>query len=207
MLIERIIVVASLLWAAALLLWQLARAWGGGRRDYSKRAGSPFRGVLYNFTVAMTPGHKEAIRNHPFKFIIGLTMHIGVGISIAKVLILLVKPDMPPLAPIPLGAFLGLTAAAALFLFIRRFFSPNLRKMSAFDDYLASFVTLAYLAAGSLHEFGLLGAGVFLLVDAAAAFYIPMGKLRHVLFCPIARFDLGRRLGFRGTLPANSARR
>jgi hypothetical protein len=100
---------------------------------------------------------------------------------------------------------LGLTAAAALFLFVRRFFSPNLRKMSAFDDYLASFATMTYLAVGSLHEFGLVSAGVFLLVDAAAIFYIPLGKLRHVLFCPVARFDLGRRLGFRGTLPAKNS--
>jgi len=204
MLIERIIVVVSLLWAAALLLWQLAKARGGGRRDYSKRAGNPLKGVLYNFTVAMTPGHKEAIRNHPFKFLIGMTMHVGVGVALAKVLLLLVIPDMPPLAPLPLGGFLGLSALAALYLLIRRFLAPNLRAMSAFDDYLASLVTMVYLAAAALHEFGLLDAGVFLLVDAAATFYIPMGKLRHVLFCPVARFDLGRRLGFRGTLPAKN---
>jgi hypothetical protein len=131
-------------------------------------------------------------------------MHIGVGIAILKVLVLLVKPDMPPLAPIPLGTFLALTAFAALFLFVRRFFSANLRKISAFDDYLASFATMAYLTAASLHEFGLLGPGLFLLIDAAATFYIPLGKLRHVLFCPVARFDLGRRLGFRGTFPVNN---
>jgi hypothetical protein len=204
MLIERIIVVVSLVWAAALLLWQLARAWGGGRKDYSARAGSTSKGVLYNFTVAMSPGHKEVIRNHPFKFIVGMTMHVGVGLAIIKVLILLVNPNIPPLAPIPLGVLLALTAAAALFLFARRFFSANLRKMSAFDDYLASFATLAYLTAASLHEFGLLDSSAFLLADAAATFYIPLGKLRHVLFCPISRLDLGRRLGFRGTFPTST---
>lgn len=206
MLIERIIVVASLIWAAALLLWQLARAWGGGRKDYAASGGSTVKGVLYNFTAAMSPGHKEVIRNHPFKFIVGMTMHVGIGLAILKVLILLVNPKILPLAPVPLGSFLALTAAAALFLFIRRFFSPNLRKMSAFDDYLASFATLAYLTAASLHEFGLLGPGAFLLMNAAATFYIPLGKLRHVLFCPISRLDLGRRLGFRGTFPTGNSR-
>ena len=39
------------------------------------------------------------------------------------------------------------------------------------------------------------------LVVAASAFYLPLGKLRHVLFCPVARLDLGRRLGYRGTYP------
>jgi hypothetical protein len=199
--LERIVAAAGIIWAAALLGFQLLRAWGGGRRDYSARAGNPLRGVLYNFTAAMSPAHKETIRNHPFKFAVGLAMHVGVGVAVIKVLALLIKPDAPPWAPIPVGGLLALTAAAALFLFARRLLSPNLRAMSAFDDYLASAATLACLAVASLHEFGLVTAGFFLLVDAAATFYLPLGKLRHVLFCPVSRLDLGRRMGYRGTYP------
>jgi len=199
--VERIIAAAGMAWAAALLVAQLLLAWGGGRRDYSARAGSPLRGVLYNFSAAMTPAHKEAISNHPFKFAVGLVMHVGVGVAIIKILVLLIKPDAPAAAPIPVGGFLALAAAAALYLFVRRVLSPNLRTMSSFDDYLASLVTLAFLAVASLHEFGLLHAGAFLPAGAAAAFYVPLGKLRHALFCPVARLDLGRRLGYRGTYP------
>jgi hypothetical protein len=200
--IERIIVVFSLVWAAALLLWQLLAAWGGGRKDYSERAGSPGRGVLYNFTAAMSPAYKEAARHHPFKFAVGMVMHAGVAFAIVKILVILVRPETPPLAPVPLGGFLGLTAAAALFLLVRRFLSPNLRPISSFDDYFAAFATVIYLGAAFLHEFGMVNAGALLLIDAGAIFYIPLGKLRHVLFCPVARFDLGRRLGYRGTFPA-----
>ncbi len=200
--VERIFVAASVVWAAAWLGVQLFQAWGGGRRDYSARAGSPLRGVWYNLSVAMTPAHKEAIRNYPFKFAVGLAMHVGIGVSALKIFILLIRPGAGPLAPVPVGGFLALTAAAALFLFVRRFLSPNLREMSSFDDYLAPIVTLAYLAAASLHEFGLLGPGAFLLADAAATFYLPLGKLRHVLFCPVSRLNLGWRLGYRGTYPA-----
>lgn len=199
--VERIIAAAGMVWAAALLVAQLLLAWGGGRRDYSAPAGSRLRGVLYNFSAAMTPAHKEAIRNHPFKFAVGLAMHAGVGVAIFKIIVLLIRPDLPPLAPVPVGGLLALAAAAALYLFVRRFFSPNLRAMSAFDDYLASLVTLAFVTFAALHEFGLLTAGVFLLADAAATFYLPLGKLRHVLFCPVSRLDLGRRLGYRGTYP------
>jgi hypothetical protein len=200
--IERIIAAAGMVWAAALLGAQLLLAWGGGRRDYSARAGSSLKGVLYNFSAAMTPAHKEAISNHPFNFTVGLVMHVGVGVAIFKILVVLIKPDAPPSAPIPAGGFLALAAAAALYLFVHRFLSPNLQTMSVFDDYLASFVTLTYLAVASLHEFGLLNGGAFLLVDAAASFYLPLGKLRHVLFCPVSRLDLGGRLGYRGTYPA-----
>lgn len=205
--VERIIAAASLAWAAALLLGQLLLAWGGGRRDYGARAGSRLRGVLYNFSAAMAPAHKETIRNHPFKFAVGLVMHVGVGVAVIKVLALLIKPDAPPWAPIPVGGLLALTAAAALFLFVRRLLSPNLRAMSAFDDYLASAATLAYLGVASLHEFGLVTGGFFLLAAAAVTFYLPLGKLRHVLFCPVSRLDLGRRLGYRGTYPPPRAAR
>lgn len=200
--IERIIVASSVVWAAALLLWRLATVWGGGRKDYSARAGSPARGVLYNFTTAMSPAHKEAARLHPFKFTVGLVMHVGVALAVVKVLVILVKPETLPLAPVPLGGFLGLATAAALFLFVRRFFSPNLRPISVFDDYFAAFVTTLFLGAASLHEFRVVTTGAFLLIGAGATFYVPLGKLRHVLFCPVARFDLGRRLGYRGTFPA-----
>jgi hypothetical protein len=199
---ERLVVAASLVWAAAWLGTQLLRAWGGGRRDYSARAGNPFRGVWYNFSVAMTPAHKEAIRNYPFKFAVGLAMHVGIAVSTLKILILLVKPGAGPLAPVPAGGFLAVSAAAALFLFARRFLSPNLRGMSAFDDYFASFATFAFLAVAAGHEFGLVSGGAFLLGAAAATFYVPLGKLRHVLFCPVSRLNLGWRLGYRGTYPA-----
>jgi nitrate reductase gamma subunit len=199
--VERIIVASSVVWAAALLLWRLAAAWGGGRKDYSARAGSPARGVLYNFTTAMAPAHKETARLHPFKFTVGMVMHAGVALAAVKALVIFVKPETPPLAPVPLGGFLGLAAAAALFLFVRRFFSPNLRRISVFDDYFAAFATAVFLGAASLHEFRVVSAGAFLLIGAGATFYIPLGKLRHVLFCPVARFDLGRRLGYRGTFP------
>jgi hypothetical protein len=198
---ERIIVASSVVWASALLLWRLAAAWGGGRKDYSARAGSPARGVLYNFTTAMAPAHKEAARLHPFKFTVGLVMHAGVALAVVKVFIILVRPETPPLAPVPIGWFLALATAAALFLFVRRFFSPNLRPISSLDDYFAAFATALFLGTASLHEFGVMSAGVFLLIGAGAIFYIPLGKLRHVLFCPVARFDLGRRLGYRGTFP------
>lgn len=199
---ERIVVASSLVWAAALLLWQLLAAWGGGRKDYSARAGSPSRGVLYNFAAAMSPVRKEAARFHPFKFAVGMVMHAGVAFAIVKTLVILVRPETPPVTPIPLGGFFGIAAAAASFLFLRRFFSPNLRPISNFDDYFAAFIVAIYLATASLQDFGVVSAGVFLLVGAVTAFYIPLGKLRHVLFCPVARLDLGRRLGYRGTFPA-----
>jgi hypothetical protein len=198
--VERIVVAAGMLWAAAWLGAQLLAARGAGRRDYSARAGSPGRAVLYNFTTAMTPSHKETIRHHPFKFAVGLVMHAGVAAALFELLVLLVWPQRP--LGFPLAASVAaLALAAGSYLLVRRAVAKNLRLMSCPDDYLSALVTCGLVAAAALYGFGVIGASPFLIVAAAVFFYLPLGKLRHVLYCPLSRLELGLRLGYRGTYP------
>jgi len=194
----------SILWAVSVLIVQWIFSRGRGRRDYSVKDGSVARGVIYNFTWAMMPQHKETIRNHPLKFTIGILMHIGVFIAIAKVLILLVFPQMRPLGPGILGVLLSISSLCGLYLFIRRVFSIELRSMSSPEDYLSILITISFILAASAHEFGLMSAEIFLLLSALVFFYLPVGKLKHALFFFIARTDYGIRLGYRGTYPAKS---
>ncbi|MCP4229610.1 MAG: hypothetical protein GY771_05630 [bacterium] len=74
--------------------------------------------------------------------------------------------------------------------------------MSSPDDYLSVLVTIGFVAAGSLYEFGIISSAIFLIVSTAVFFYIPIGKLKHALFFFVARADYGARLGYRGTYPA-----
>ncbi|MCP4231926.1 MAG: hypothetical protein GY771_17495, partial [bacterium] len=99
----RIIAAASVFWALVALIVQFLVYRGKGRKDFSIRAGSPMKGVLYNFTVAMTPRHKESIRNHPAKFLIGVIMHFGMFIAVAKTLQLIIYPGSEPFFPLILG--------------------------------------------------------------------------------------------------------
>ena len=202
---ERIVAAASMAWAAALLLTQLLLAWGGGRRDYSARAGSPLKGVWYNFSAAMTPAHKETIRHHPFKFAVGVVLHVGVGVAWLEVLILLLWPQNPLGLSLVAASVSALSLPAGLYLLARRAVSKNLRAMSCPDDYLSALVACGLVAAAALYGFGIIAASPFLIVAAVTFFYLPLGKLRHVLFCPVSRLDLGRRLGYRGTYPAPRA--
>ena len=199
--VERIVAAASVAWAAALLLIQLLLAWGGGRRDYSARAGNPGRGVLYNFTVAMTPAHKETARLHPAKFAVGVALHVGVVVAVVQAVGATVRPAAAPLWPAVAGPLSALSFAAGLYLLLRRTASKNLRVMSCPDDYVSAAVTTAFVLAAALFAFGVLAAAPFLISTAVTFFYLPLGKLRHVLFCPVSRADLGRRLGYRGTYP------
>ena len=201
---ERIIAAVSIAWAVIALLFQLVSARRIGRKDYSVRAGSPIKGVIYNFTWAMLPSHKETMRLHPYLFAVGVLMHIGVILAIVEILLLLVYPDMIFISPIVIGVTFGIPSLCALFLLLRRVFSVNLRSMSSIDDYLSVLITLDFLLAALAHGFGLTGSGVFMVHAALLFFYLPFGKLRHAAFCPVARAEFGALLGYRGTYPAKS---
>ena len=197
----RILVGLSALWAAGALLYQFIVARGGGRRDYSRRAGNPLRGMVYNFTVAMTPGHKESVSRHPGKFALGMLMHAGTVVALLNVLVLAIRGDAGAwMLKIdwPLSA-LGLVCG--LVLMIRRATNPVMRGISVPDDGLAIAATCLLLLLALLASF-VAGAATWLMAYAVALFvYLPLGKLRHALFFFIARGDYGRRLGYRGVYP------
>ena len=187
-----------------VLLAQYASARGRGRKDYSAKAGSPINGIIYNFTWALMPAHKETIRLHPVKFAVGVLMHIGIFLAIAKALLLLVVPSLSPCCPIAFGLILGIAALCGLYLFLRRVFSVELRLMSSPDDYISILLTLVFLLMAMGHESGLMDSDGFLIYASILFFYLPLGKLKHALFFFIARADFGARLGYRGTYPAKS---
>ena len=199
-----IIAAASIVFAAVALLVQFLIAKSGGRKDYSVQAGSPGKGIIYNFTVAMTPAHKESVSLHPVKFLIGIAMHFGVFAVIAKVFLLLAIADLQPCCPLVVGSFFIFSATCAVFLFLRRIFDRELRFMSSPEDYLSVLATTGFIAAAFLHEFAIIDTSLFFVCTAVVFFYIPLGKLRHAIFFFAARIDYGSRLGYRGTYPATN---
>jgi nitrate reductase gamma subunit len=202
--VERIIALGSITWAVIVLLLQWATPWVGRRKDFSVKAGSPLRGVIYNFTWAMLPSHKETIRLHPIKFSIGFMMHIGALLAILRILLLLINPRMVIFSPVVWGVIFGISALCGIYLFLRRVFSPALRLMSSPDDYLSILLTIGFLLMGIAHASGIITSGSFLVYAAVLFFYMPFGKLKHALFFFIARAEYGARMGYRGTYPAGS---
>jgi len=198
---EWALALASVSFAAVSLLLQAAVSWGGGRKDTSARAGSPLRGVFYNFTAAMSPRHKETTRLHPVKFAVGVAMHLGILAAIAKLVLLIVDPGFESWRSVALGSALGVAALCGLTLLVRRFLSATLRGISSFDDYVSVLLVIGFLALAALEELGVVGRPAFFVTSAALFFYLPLGKLRHALFFFVARADYGRRLGHRGVYP------
>ena len=192
----QICLIVAVAWAALALTAQVLLARGGGRREFTWAAGRPLRGVLYNFTVALLPSHKESARLHPAEFIAGVLLHVGVLAALAEILVLPVSADF---ALIGLRVLAGLGAVAALVLLVRRVRSPLLRALSSPDDYVAVLATGGLLV---LAAFPALASGALLRAYATLLFvYLPLGKLRHAVFFFVARADYGWRLGYRGVYP------
>lgn len=202
---ERIVALISIVWAILLLLVQWYIAWGGGRIEFSAPSGRAISGIIYNFTIAMLPSHKESISKHPMKFVIGLLMHIGVFISIVKVLILLISPGTAPIIPNFISILLGISVICGFYLFVRRIITVDLRSMSVPDDYISILLTIGLMIMAIAHETGQILSGAFLIYASIIYFYMPLGKLKHVLFFFIARAEYGGRLGYRGVYPVHNS--
>jgi len=201
LLIIKMLVCLSLLWAIVALAAQVLAARGGGRRDFSRAAGDPGRGLLYNFTAAMQPAHKESVRLYPGKFAVGLLMHLGAFAVLVGIVLLLIWPDVGRRALVLARPLSAIALLAGLFLLVRRFFSLDLRAMSAPDDFVANFATCVLLALAIAAPRNESSEMAFLIYAVVFLVYLPLGKLRHVVFFFVARGDYGRRLGYRGVYP------
>ncbi|MFH1747758.1 MAG: hypothetical protein ABIG44_12040 [Planctomycetota bacterium] len=197
----KVIVVLSMLWALGALIIQVMMAWGGGRRDYSQRTGSPWRGVLYNFTVAMTPAHKESVRRHPVKFAIGVVMHLGVLLALLGMVVSLAWPAFSGQVLAMARPVTAMALVCGGYLLVRRASVAEMRGLSTPEDFVAILATCGLLALGLWNPLAGAGRLCVLLYVGVFFLYLPLGKLRHAVFFFVARGDYGRRLGYRGVYP------
>jgi nitrate reductase gamma subunit len=200
---ERIIVSVSILWAIAFLLAQVLSS-RGNRRDFSVPAGSPLAGVIYNFTWAMLPQHKESIRLHPGTFTIGILMHLGIFYAIIRTLLLIIDPTLIAPGLHLIGIIPAIGAFCGIFLLIKRIITPKMKLMSSPDDYISILLTLCLCGVAAMHDFGRVGPGALMVMATIVFIYMPFGKLKHAIFFFIARADYGYRLGYRGTYPSKA---
>ena len=84
---------------------------------------------------------------------------------------------------------------------VRRVANPVVRILSVPDDFLAIGLAVAFLAMLALASSGLVPVAAAAVAASVLLFYVPLGKLRHMVFFFLARADLGHRLGYRGVLP------
>ncbi|MBF0297548.1 MAG: hypothetical protein HQK51_02445 [Oligoflexia bacterium] len=210
--IESKIVLVAFFWCVIALFVQLFRARKKSAidaREYSRPAKCKniFKAIIYNFTKAMSPYYKESARLHPLKFIMGITMHLGIFLSILKFIQLLFFPwtisyNLIISSSILAFAIFITSALSGVFLLFNRIFSSELRSISNLDDYISIILSILILVSSALNDiFLMINNDQMFLIYALLFFYIPVGKLRHAIFFFAVRVDFAKKLGHRGVYP------
>lgn len=182
--------------------------------DLSAPQGSVAKGIAYAHTVAMMPSHKESAFKHLPTYTAGILFHLGIFLSLLLYIWTVVSAftglGTPRLCAYVGAAFLCVSAVCGLFMLGKRLFKKTLHVLSTPDDYISNvlvtlfqIVSLGWLlqaAVGLEHTQGLVNALYY--IECALLFlWIPVGKIRHLLYYFFARTHLGYFYGRRGSWP------
>ena len=199
----------------------------GAPKDLSEKSGNVTAGIIYANIGSMSPVQKESAYKHLPTYTAGILFHIGSFIALFCFLLLffdLVSNDVVSkfffwhiLISLFIAAFLLLTSCCGIGLIIKRLVSKKLRPISNADDYISTgLVTLFHLISALLfiifafHEYfhlyfsSKIHEGIictYFLVATLLFLYLPLGKLKHVVYYFSARYHLGFFYGRRGTWP------
>ena len=175
----------------------------GVARDFSRPAGAPESAIVYSFTGAMDPRKKESAYLHLPTYTAGLLYHSGTFVSFL-VFILLFFVGIRPAdfwKWLAIG-MLFLSGMSGLGILVKRIVLEKLRSLSSPDDYCSNILltifhllTVWMLLSDSLVPVYYVWSGLLLL-------YMPVGKLKHVVYFFAARVHAGLFYGRRGVWPA-----
>lgn len=190
---------------AAVMLWHFFRLIRlGNPKDYSQKSGNVAKAEAYAYTGAMLPTNKETAYLHIPTFAAGAIFHIGTFISILLfILFFFIQPAVFPIILSRLLALCILVCAACGFgLFIKRMVVRKMRNLSHVDDYLSNFLTTLFQLFTVLYLLlGFIMAPAYYIMVTVLLLYMPVGKLRHVLYFFAARYHLGLFYGWRNVWP------
>ena len=173
----------------------------GKPRDLSAKSGNTGAAIVYSFTSAMSPANKESAFLHLPTYAAGIVYHIATFVSFAVFLLILFSIEIHHtlLIVFVLTAFAGTVSGMAVL--VKRMADKKLRKLSNPDDYISNLlVTLFQLMTGLVLLFGSLHT-TYVLIAALLFLYMPVGKLKHIIYFFAARYHLGFFYGWRNVWP------
>lgn len=210
MIITQIIAIVALAICLTLLLAHFIRIIRLGKpHDFSIKSGNVAKGVAYANTTAMLPQNKESAYLHLPSYALGMLYHIGT-FSCFAVFILsffnffnewLCNDNFIHLI---IPVFLICTTTAGICLFIKRLINKDLHNLTNPDDYLSNAFTTLFQLATLLYLFMpscSCAINSYYVMAAILFIYMPIGKLKHLLYYFSARYHLGFFYGWRNVWP------
>jgi hypothetical protein len=174
----------------------------GNPVDYAPPSGNVRAGIQYSFTGAMSPIKKESAFLHLPTYTAGLIYHLGTFLSVVLIFMVWADVVLPPALAWGLAAFLLVSVICGIGILIKRMVKTGLRELSNPDDYISNILVTAFqILMGLALAFGTLFVPWLFLAAGLLLLYIPLGKLKHLLYFFAARWQLGLFYGRRGVWP------
>jgi len=171
--------------------------------DYAAPRGKIGKAIIYAFLGAMSPFKKESARLHLPGYIAGILFHIGTFLSLFWLILCFFKLRTNTLIVNVSSFLLIVSVLSGIMILIKRMTKPEMRHLSSIDDYFSNFLVTGFQVLSILTLF--IGTPLpYLFVWATILFlYLPLGKLRHVVYFFTSRVHLGMFYGKRGVWPLN----
>ena len=173
----------------------------GAPGDFSQRMGNTARAVKYSFTGAMSPGKKESAFLHLPTYTAGLVYHTGTFLAIILFFFNLAAYETGTVATYILSAVLLAGALSGTGILIKRITISKLRSLSCADDYISNILVTAFQYISILQLTGSIPGAVYFMTAGLLLLYVPLGKLRHLIYFFAARYQLGFFYGWRNSWP------
>jgi len=190
----------ALAWCFALLVVRTAVVLRRGYKvEFNTPKGDPRRGILYSLTFSMLPWKKDSSRRHPWTYVAGMAMHLGIFLTVLFALgrVFWSWPEWS--APL-FGVAAGIGLAGAFSLFVKRITQKFMHAISSPDDFIANILVQLYLLGGLLAAFAPATTGLWHLFTVLLLIYVPVGKIYHMLLFFVSRILFGLQFGRRGVL-------
>ena len=173
----------------------------GGKRAHSQPAGSEPEGIKYAFFRGMLPTEKESVRNHLPTFAAGLMYHASIFVGGILILLAFFQVKVSPALVLTLRMVLIAGLVSGVALLVKRWSSPQLRIISAPDDFISNALVDLFLMASIAVTMSSVFVPMLFEVSIVLFLYIPVGKIRHCVFFFFTRVNFGRLFGRRGVFP------
>ncbi len=177
----------------------------GAPRDLSEKSGDLSGAILYSYTKAMMPKHKESAYLHMPTYAAGLIYHMGTFLSLALFVALLIfrfaGVEIPGIISLSIAVLLIITSLSGFGILLKRIVKKDLRYLSGPDDYISNLLTTMIQLLSALYLLFPATEPVYFVFAALLFLWMPVGKTKHVLYFFSARYHLGYFYGWRGTWP------
>lgn len=168
--------------------------------DYSTPKAPPLTGIVYAFTLGMTPWAKESTRKHWILYLRGILFHIGIFSALFALTLRLFSFPTPGLIMLFLSTITGLGAIMGIIGIVLRFEEKNLRMISNFDDHLSLWLVTIFLLLIALSHLFPSVLPLMFLSSSIMLLYLPFSKIRHFIYFFLSRLFFGNHLGKRGII-------